>query len=238
VSGPDGGGLRVLIVEDERDLGRVLAEYVEARGDRADVVVSAEAALDRLAAARPDAMILDVKLPGMSGLQLLQRPDVRDAGIAVIVVSGVATEEQARQCLRAGALEFLAKPVPLDVLGSVLDHVAVLVTPAAGPGRVERRLAARLPLTLPVRAAAEDGRTLHGDVVEVSTTGLRARFTDPLRTGGAVRLTLTLLDGGAPLELLALVVRAESDGSVAFWFLDATPAETERLIGRARQRPH
>jgi CheY-like chemotaxis protein len=234
----DAGGMRILIVEDERELGRIFEDYVSSLGHRVTVVGSAEDALARLPAARPDAIILDVKLPGMTGLEFLQHPAVRKAAVPAIVVSGFVTEEQARQCLRAGALEFLAKPVPLEVLGTVLDHVAVL---AAGPDEgqpSDRRLAARVAVTLPVRAVTEHGRTVTGAVIEVSSTGLRARFTGPLRTGSAVRLSITLLDGGAPLDVVALIVRADSDGSTAVWFLDMTPAEAERLLTRAQQRPH
>jgi DNA-binding response OmpR family regulator len=223
-------------VEDELELGRIFQDYVASRGHRAEVAGSAEEALRRLGEVRPHVIILDVKLPGMSGLDFMRLPAVRDAGVPVIVVSGFVNEEQARQCLRAGALEFLAKPVPLDVLGTVLDHVAVIADPADDTRPGERRLAARVAVTLPVRAVTEHGRTLTGAVLEVSTTGLRAKFTGHLRPGSAVRLTITLLDGGAPLDIVALVVRADSDGSAAFWFLDVTPGEAERLLTRAQQR--
>jgi hypothetical protein len=47
-----------------------------------------------------------------------------------------------------------------------------------------------------------------------------------------VRLTITVLDGGAPVDVLGLVVRADTDGSTAVWFLDMTPAEAARLVAR------
>src|SRR6185369_13590319 len=187
-------------------------------GHHADVVGSAEAALECLRVTPPHVMILDVKLPGMSGIEFLGLQVVRDTGIPVIVVSGYVTEDQARECLRLGALEFLAKPVPLEVLGTVLDHVAVF---AQGPDERprERRLAARMPVTLPLRVNAEQGGTATGAVIEVSATGLRA-----------------LPDGGPPLDALALVVRADGDRRAAFWFLDLTPAEVERLLARAQSK--
>jgi CheY-like chemotaxis protein len=230
------GLLKLLIVEDEDELARVFQDYVTSLGHRAEVVGSAEDALVRLQASAPDVIILDVKLPGMSGLDFLRLPAVRDAAIPVIVISGFVTEDQARECLKAGALEFLAKPVPLDVLGTVLEHVAVIVGRPVEPGPTERRQAARMAVTLPVKATTEHGRAVSGAVIEVSTTGLRARFTGPLRTGSAVRLSITLLDGGAPLDAVALVVRADTDGSTALWFLDVTPTESDRLIARAQHR--
>ena len=228
--------LHVLVVEDEGELGSLFRDYLTTLGHRADVVGSAEAALERLRVAPPQVMILDVKLPGMSGLDLPQLPVIRDSGLPVIVVSGHATEEQARRCLRLGALEFLAKPVPLEVLGTVLDHVAVFTDSPGRPAR-ERRLAARMPVTLPVRVMAQQSEVASGAVVEVSATGLRARLDRPLAPGTAVRLSIAVPDGGPALDALALVGRAAGEQMVAFWFLDLTPAEVDRLLARAQFRP-
>jgi CheY-like chemotaxis protein len=227
--------LDVLVVEDERELGDLFRDYVTTLGHHADVVSSAEAALERLRVAPPRVMILDVKLPGMSGLELLRLPVVRAARVPVIVVSGYVTEDQARECLRLGALEFLAKPVSLEALGTVLDHVAVFANEPDERPR-ERRLAARMPVTLPLRVSAAHGETATGAVIEVSATGLRARLDRALVPGTAVRLSIALPDGGAPLDALALVVRADGERRAAFWFLDLTPAEAGRLLARARAR--
>ncbi len=237
MSEPRASALRILIVEDERELGRVFSDYMTQIGHQAEVVDSAEAALQRLHEAPPNVIILDVKLPGMSGLEFLELPVVRNSGVPVIVVSGYVSEEQARQCLRLGALEFLAKPVPLDVLGTVLDHVAVLAAPPEdGPALHERRLASRLPVTLPLRVRTDTGVVASGAVIEVSATGLRARLDQRLTPGMPARLTVALPDGGPPLDVLALVVRSDGDRMAAFWFLDLTPAEVSRLLARAQSR--
>jgi len=220
----------VLIVEDEADLASVFQDYIVARGHQADVVGSAEAALQRLSAGRqPDVIILDVKLPGMSGLDFLGLPVVREAAIPVIVISGHATEHQARECLRHGALEFLSKPVPLDVLGTVLEHAELFTAREGAPPRPERRLTRRVPTSLPVRIVTEKGKVATGKAVEISATGLRARLDTALKAGAAVRVTITMPDTRGPLEVIALVVRADPDGA-AVWFLDLAPAEAERLL--------
>ena len=51
----------------------------------------------------PDAILLDINLPGMSGLDFLQLRPVREAGLPIVAISGVVTETQARECLRLGA---------------------------------------------------------------------------------------------------------------------------------------
>jgi CheY-like chemotaxis protein len=227
--------MRVLIVEDEPELGSVLRDYVASRGHQADVVGSAEAALERLRTGWPHAIVLDVKLPGMSGVDFMRLAPVREAGVPVIVVSGHATERQARECLRLGALEFLAKPVPLEVLGTVLQH-AELFAAADGPPRRERRGSGRVPVALPVRVVTEKGKVAAGTIVEASATGVRMRVEPSFRAGTPVRLAITL-PGGDALEIVALIVRADSDGVLAAWFLDVTPADADRLLACSQGGP-
>lgn len=221
----------VLIVEDEEELGNVLRDYVVSLGYRAEVVSTAEAALQRLAAAPPQVILLDIKLPGMSGLDFMRLPIVRDCGVPVIVVSGHATERQARECLKLGALEFLAKPVPLDVLGTVLQYAETFAVADETRRRPERRRARRVPMRLPVRVVTEKGTVLTGSVLEASATGLRARLDANLGVGSPVRLSVAL-PGGQPVETIARVVRTDGDGGVAVWFLDLTPADADRLLAQ------
>jgi len=224
--------MRVLIVEDEPGLGEVFHDYVVSCGHTAELVGSAEAALQRISQQRPHAILLDVKLPGMSGIEFMSLPVVKQAGIPVIVVSGHATERQALECLRLGAVEFLAKPVPLEILGTVLEHVELLAAATETPS-LERRLTRRVPVDLPVRLVSQKGTAAAaGRAVEVSATGLRARLDTPLPTGAAVRVSITLPDPGRPVEVIGLVVRADHDGA-AVWFLDLAPAEAERLLALA-----
>jgi CheY-like chemotaxis protein len=227
-----GTALRILIIEDERELGQVFVDYVVELGYRPELVGTAEAGLERLRADPPDVILLDVVLPAMSGLEFLTLPVVRNSGVPVIAVSGYVSEDQARECLRLGAMEFLAKPVPLQVLGTVLEHIAMLAV-AKSPTPRERRAASRLPVTLPLRARTEEGVIATGAVIEVSATGLRARVDRALPVGTAARLTVALPDGGPALDVLALVVRSDGEHMVAFWFLDLTPAEVDRLLARA-----
>jgi len=220
--------MRVLIVEDEADLAEVFQDYIVSRGHAAEMVGSAEQALERLHANPPDIIVLDVKLPGMSGLQLMSLPAVRQAAIPIIVVSGHATEHEARACLRLGAIEFLAKPVPLEILGAVLDH-ATLFAEREAAGHPERRMTGRIPIKLPVRMVNEKGTVASGTTVEISATGLRARLDVTLHTGAPVRVSITMPDHRGPLDVIALIVRADADGA-AVWFLDLEPPEAERLV--------
>src|SRR5207245_5526055 len=106
----------------------------------------AEASLSTTAPERPDALILDIHLPGMSGLDFMQLRPVRESGLPIVAVSGVATESQARECLRLGALDFVGKPVPLERLQDVLIFLephAIDRTREAAARRADRRQSPR-----------------------------------------------------------------------------------------------
>ncbi len=194
------------------------ATYLRELGYQPLLVRSAEAALDRLTTASPDTILLDARLPGMSGLEFLQLPLVRAAGIPVVAVSGVATEHQARECLRLGAADFIAKPVPLERLGEVLEvqePYALERRPGQPAERRERRSAPRAALATTVRVVEDDGTEWFETSVTVSP-------------GRVVKLSFTPPDGGPALEALALRVREEPEGAIYF-FADLNAPAVSRL---------
>src|SRR5688572_28235904 len=115
--------MRVLVVEDEQDVGDVFLDYLVELGHEPLLVRTAEAALGELVSARPDAIILDINLPGMSGIEFLKLRPIRESGVPIVAVSGVATESQARECLRLGAVDFVGKPLPFERLQEVLMYL-------------------------------------------------------------------------------------------------------------------
>lgn len=117
--------LKVLIVEDERPVADVFSDFIREQGHKTLLAESAEAGLELLDRFHPDAMIVDLYLPGMSGLQLLQLVRDRRPALPSVVISGLASEEEAGQCLRLGALDVLRKPVSLDRLEATLDVLQV-----------------------------------------------------------------------------------------------------------------
>ena len=87
----DSATMRVLVVEDEADVAQVFREYLTELGHEPTLVRSAEAALGKLQSDRPDAILLDIHLPGMSGLDFLQLRPIREAGVPIVAMSGIAT---------------------------------------------------------------------------------------------------------------------------------------------------
>src|SRR5260370_14075379 len=94
----------------------------------------------------------------MRGLAFLEHPEVRAAGVPIVVVSGMASEDEARACLRLGALDYLRKPVTLQRLTVVLQ----LIDPYArarrrAAHREERRQAPRAPVSPAGRLQPDPG---------------------------------------------------------------------------------
>jgi CheY-like chemotaxis protein len=221
--------MRVLIVEDDERLAEIFRDFIGELGYQPIVVGSAEAALDALTSSQPDTILLDLRLPGMNGVEFLSLQPVRDSAVPVIVVSGVATEVEARACLKLGALDFIRKPVTLERLGQVLDYLKpfALARQQASRRQAERRPAARAAVKLGVRITASKG-ALDGTCTELSSTGMKARVAQRLRPGQAVKLQFALADGGAPIDVVSLVVRVDPEGA-AFWFLDLLAPEADRI---------
>ena len=106
----------VLIVDDERTLARAIKAYLEEAGYHAEVADDAAAALPLLASLRPDVVFTDVRLPGMSGIELLRKIREFDPNIAVVVMTAHGTIEGAVEAVKLGAFDYLKKPLDLEEL--------------------------------------------------------------------------------------------------------------------------
>jgi len=229
--------MRVLVVEDETDLGEVFRDFLSELGHQPVLVRSAEAALGKLQSERPDAIILDIHLPGMSGLDFLQLRPVREADLPIVAVSGVATESQARECLRLGALDFVGKPVPLERLHDVLMFLephAINRTLQAQARRTDRRQSPRAGVELPVTLYEYCGASWSGTCLELSANGMRVKSDAPLSAGVAIKCSFTPPDDGAPLDVISLVLRVGADG-VALSFVNLPGHEVRRLVEVVRR---
>lgn len=117
---------RVMLVEDEEDFSSLTSEQLRRRGFHVTVMESGEQALAHCAAHPPDAVILDVLLPGINGLEVLKRLKSNPAteGIPVLVCSiSAADRPQVRLLLGLGASDFLRKPCPPDELARRLTEL-------------------------------------------------------------------------------------------------------------------
>ncbi len=116
---------RVLVVDDDPGVRTVLSRILSGAGYAVQEVGDAFSALDRLDSNPPDAVILDIKMPGMDGLALLENLRQREIEVPVVVLTGHGDEFTARDCLEAGAAGYLTKPPDRsDLLIAVRGAVA------------------------------------------------------------------------------------------------------------------
>lgn len=108
----------ILIVEDEADLGLMLRYNLEAEGYKAAVATSGDEAAERLRETRPDLILLDWMLPGLSGIELCRRWRAREetAAIPIIMLTARGEEEERVRGLETGADDYVIKPFSIPEL--------------------------------------------------------------------------------------------------------------------------
>ena len=115
---PESGPGRVLVVDDDVQIRKLLARLLGGAGHVVDEAGSAEEALVRLNASPPDLIVLDMELPGKSGMALVPvlRADPRHRLTPILMVTGAATQARKIRAIEAGVTEFLSKPFSHDEL--------------------------------------------------------------------------------------------------------------------------
>lgn len=111
---------KVLMVDDEEDFVRTLDERMKMRNLDSNVALSGEQALEILEKEVPDVMLLDLKMPGMDGMEVLKRAREAFPGVQVVMLTGHGSEQDEAEARRLGVFEYLRKPVPIENLMKVL----------------------------------------------------------------------------------------------------------------------
>mgnify|MGYP003402210060 FL=1 len=115
----------VLIIEDEGDAAELFAEMMRVSGFRVLKVSNSAPAIDLIATEKPDLIILDIMMPGISGLDILHHVyhDPSLTNIPVVVVSAKGTPADIKRGLEAGAKIYLTKPVGFQELKEAVTRI-------------------------------------------------------------------------------------------------------------------
>ena len=113
---------RILLVDDDSDIRSVFRKKLELLSYEVEEADCAEAALGKLKAFHPDVVITDVRMDGITGLELLSRIKESMEAVDVIVMTGHDTMGSAVEAMKSGAFDYLVKPVGLDELGRVVER--------------------------------------------------------------------------------------------------------------------
>jgi DNA-binding NtrC family response regulator len=159
-------GVRLLFVDDDETLRKVLARELSARGFAVEAFASSDGVLDSVRSRSPQAVLLDLLLPGMDGIELLRRIRALDPTQAVVVLTAHGSVEQAVEAMRAGAQDFLTKPVRLDVLEQTLLRAAE--THALLESNERLRRVASVERAAPILGSSALVRALRADIERVA----------------------------------------------------------------------
>jgi DNA-binding NtrC family response regulator len=106
----------VLLVDDEEQFLDTLSQRLELRGIKVDTVTGGEEAMDKITDKKFDAIVLDLVMPGIDGIETLKRLKEKNPDIQIIMLTGKATVKKGIEAMKLGAEDFLEKPVDLNVL--------------------------------------------------------------------------------------------------------------------------
>jgi len=186
--------VRVLIIDDDPSHAEALAEGLEADGCRTTIADSGKAGLERMSEASYDAILTDLVMQDVSGLEVVERAQVLQPDAAVLLVTGHASVETAVGAMRAGAADYLTKPVRLPELRTRLARA------------VEARALARSNQEL--RAQLDKRFGFEGII---GNSPAMQRVFDVLRQVSPTNATVLVLgESGTGKELVARAVHVNS----------------------------
>jgi DNA-binding response OmpR family regulator len=196
---------RMLIVDDDLSVREVLTEYFETRGYAVSTAADGHDAAAAFTHQRPDVVLLDMRMPGMDGLQVLKRLREIDADVAVIMVTANEDLELARETLTVGAFDYVAKPFDFEHLAQAVSAAVVhsartpfLEDPAPAPRDVWSRLATdvfRVVRSMSTEARASTGARLEDAVLEAARQAMAGRSADVARQLAEIELLVGVASG-------------------------------------------
>jgi UDP-3-O-[3-hydroxymyristoyl] N-acetylglucosamine deacetylase len=174
----------ILVVDDEENIRHTLRGVLTDEGFEVLEAPDGRRALELLEHVAPRLAIVDVWMPEVDGIELVERMRLQAPGVPIIVISGHGTIETAVRVIRLGAFDFLEKPFPLDALLGVVGRALGTAppagaTPAAEAARASVAPARRLPERTIARSVLVNGQGLHSG----ARTGL---ILQPLPAGSGI----------------------------------------------------
>lgn len=116
--------IKVLLVDDEEEFVTTLAERLEIRGYEPHTSQDGEEALEMIDNNAYDVIVLDLMMPGLSGLEVMQQAKDKKPDLPVILLTGHGSTREGMEGMRHGAFDYLMKPLDIDELITKMDEAA------------------------------------------------------------------------------------------------------------------
>ncbi len=115
---------KILVIDDEPVIVEALRRVLTSAGFSVTVAMDAETGIESMATVKPSVVVVDIRLPGMSGIEFMSHARELDANIVVVLMSGFSSSDHVVLSLQAGAFTFLAKPFTFEEARSVVMRAA------------------------------------------------------------------------------------------------------------------
>lgn len=116
---------KILVVDDEVPICEILAQFLNKKGYEVFTAASGEEALDILSASPVDLVVTDIKMPGISGVDLLKYIKENQQSVPVLITTGFPTLDTAIEALKLGAYDYLTKPFHLEEIGEKVKRAMI-----------------------------------------------------------------------------------------------------------------
>jgi DNA-binding response OmpR family regulator len=108
--------IKILLVDDEKEFVETLSDRIKMRDHDSEVALDGEQALKKMDDDIPDVVVLDLKMPGIDGMEVLRRIRKAYPKVQVIMLTGHGSKKDEKEARKLGAFEYLQKPVEIDTL--------------------------------------------------------------------------------------------------------------------------
>jgi response regulator RpfG family c-di-GMP phosphodiesterase len=167
---------RILIVDDEETIRLALRKFLRSRGYEVEIAGSGEQALQVLDKGSFSLMLCDVRMPGMTGVQLVPQARMLDQDLAIIMLTAVNDAATATEVLSAGASDYLMKPVELADLQQAVDRALVKRTELIESRRLDMLIREEVALrTAELEAEKESLRLMSVSIAETLINAMEAK---------------------------------------------------------------
>jgi len=114
---------KILVADDEESMRWVLSKALKRKGFNVDLAKDGDEALGMLQTTHYDLAILDIKMPGLSGLDLLDRAREARSDLLVVIMTAEASMKNAVEAMKRGAYDYITKPFDLDVIDAIIEKI-------------------------------------------------------------------------------------------------------------------
>jgi len=117
-------GKKVLIIDDEKNIRLTLSQVIESTGAKTETAVNGEEGLEKMANEKFDIILLDIKMPGIDGMEVLRRIREMKSEARVVMITAHGTIDNAVEAMKLGAIDFIQKPFSPNEIRDIVEKIS------------------------------------------------------------------------------------------------------------------